>query len=66
MGDKVRYSDEYGNEAYGTIVGFVSTINNIIVAIIRTKAGQQQQVQRIGKDRTNDKRLVGYAFRRSF
>ena len=43
MGDKVKYSDDYGYDEYGTVVGFVSTINNIIVAIIRTKAGHYIQ-----------------------
>ena len=49
MGDKVRYPDEYGNEAYGTIVGFVSPMNNIIVAIIRTQVGHyiQRPIEKI-------------------
>lgn len=43
MGDKVKYFDEYRNEAEGTIVGFVSPMNNVIVAIIRTKVDRYIQ-----------------------
>ena len=43
MGEKVRYSDDYGNDEYGTVVGFASIMNNSIVAIIRTKTGHYIQ-----------------------
>lgn len=43
MGDTVKYSNDYGDKELGTIVGFVSTMTNIIVAIIRTRSGHYIQ-----------------------
>jgi len=43
MGEKVRYTNDYGDKENGTVVGFVSIMNNNIVAIIRTNTGRYIQ-----------------------